>query len=280
MNSTKISDSSKSGDDFQQLLVNIICGVYGIISMGFFSNVAVAVVVGNILIRLGRQLPNRHMLVYVLALCIVDALVLGTLPMLITQLYLQRWIFGQTLCTVFWTIESINKTLSTFILTCLSFDRYLAVRFPQRCLHIRTVRGALYILCCCVVFSSLLLMPVYLHAEITYVPVTDGENGNATVATCAFVGASSFLFTIFTLCYLVPFACMSCFYGSMLARLRHKSRKLGLRQGRVRRVTKKTLTLVVLYFIFWTPYWVRAVSLLFFAFLLCRFFAFFSCSFL
>lgn len=259
MNSTKFAESAKSGgggDDFQQLLVNIISAVYGIISLGFFSNVAVAVVVGNILIRLGRHLPNRHMLVYVLALCIVDALVLGTLPMLITQLYLQKWIFGQTLCTVFWTIESINKTLSTFILTCLSFDRYLAVRFPQRCLHIRTVRGALYILFSCIVFAALLLMPVYLHAEITYVNV--GEvNGTATmVATCAFVGQSSFLFTIFTLCYLVPFACMSCFYGSMLARLRHKSRKLGLRQGRVRRVTKKTLTLVILYFIFWTPFWV------------------------
>lgn len=242
----------ESGADLHTLLATIVSVVYGIISLGFFSNVIVAIIVGNILIRLGSTLPNRHMLVYVFVLCIVDALVLGTLPMLIVQIYLQKWIFGQTLCTIYWTVDSINKTLSTFILLCLSFDRYLAVRYPHRCTNFRTVKGALYILTACIIFAALLLMPVYLHAEITYVeidPVENGTENTTQVPTCAFTGQTSFISTIFVLCYFVPFACMTFFYGCMLVRLRNRSRKLGVRQGRIRRVTTKTLTLVISYFI-------------------------------
>lgn len=50
------------------------------------------------------------------------------IPLLVAQTVIGgRWIFGDAMCKLYYTVESINKVLSTFLLMAVSIDRYLVI---------------------------------------------------------------------------------------------------------------------------------------------------------
>lgn len=237
----------------------IVVGVYGCLTIGLLFNCSVIVTVLNVFRKLKRQRSNnKHTFVYILTLSFVDALVLMNLPFIITDL-MTGWVFGTVLCKIHSTLDSVNRVLSTFVLTALSFDRYLVVCYPQRFAVWRRVRVTVALLIACIVLAAVLLSPFYLFTEAKPVPV---PGRNISVVKCQYMlenssHARNHLYLIFGLGYCTPLILMTFFYSNIVIQMWKSSRRSG-RQKRsyTRKVTQRTSMLVVFYFCCWTPYWV------------------------
>ncbi|KIH61107.1 hypothetical protein ANCDUO_08628, partial [Ancylostoma duodenale] len=69
--------------------------------------------------------------VYIVALCAVDLLVTVSIPFSLSNTILNNWVFGEIGCKLHWAVELSNKMCSTFLLTALAFDRYMAICHPE-----------------------------------------------------------------------------------------------------------------------------------------------------
>lgn len=76
--------------------------------------------------------------IYIFNLALADTLVLLTLPFQGTDVLLGFWPFGNALCKTVIAIDYYNMFTSTFTLTAMSVDRYVAICHPIRALDVRT----------------------------------------------------------------------------------------------------------------------------------------------
>lgn len=209
--------------------------VYAILSFALFANLAVVFLVSQILLARNQGASpnngasfssnhNTHILIYILALSIVDSLVLINAAVVAITIFFQRWIFHRSLCTAYYAIDSVNKTLSTFILTCMSLDRFLAVVYPQKRFRVRSIKGTIVVLTLCLSFAFTLLLPVYVQTDIIQVSIADDRN--ETTPTCAFVGEADFAVALAIFGFFAPLILMSVFYASMLTSLNKRRKRL------------------------------------------------------
>lgn len=80
--------------------------------------------------------------IYIFNLALADSLVLVTLPFQGTDVFLGFWPFGNALCKTVISIDYYNMFTSTFTLTVMSIDRYVAVCHPVKALDMRTPHKA------------------------------------------------------------------------------------------------------------------------------------------
>ncbi|XP_044007240.1 QRFP-like peptide receptor [Aphidius gifuensis] len=68
---------------------------------------------------------------FVVNLSIADLLVsLICMPMAISQAVSIKWIYGETMCKLFYYLQGVAVAASVFTITAMSIDRYLAIRSP------------------------------------------------------------------------------------------------------------------------------------------------------
>ncbi|KAG7214309.1 hypothetical protein INR49_023168 [Caranx melampygus] len=80
--------------------------------------------------------------IYIFNLALADSLFLATLPFQGTDVFLGFWPFGNALCKAVVSIDYYNMFTSTFTLTVMSMDRYVAVCHPVKALDMRTPHKA------------------------------------------------------------------------------------------------------------------------------------------
>lgn len=235
-----------------------IITVYAVLSFGILFNCAVASTIVNIFVQLKGNLTNKHTFIYILALSIVDACVLSNVPVIILDILRNRWELGLVVCKIFWTMDSVNKVLSTFILTALSFDRYLAICKPTLMPQWKSVKCTITVLLLCLLFAAALLYPCYAKAEV--LPYNLPAYNLSTVK-CAINWRPSegrtFIHYIFALGYCIPLSLMTFFHCCIMHRIwRNEQRMRNVRKSTTaRQVAVRTTFLVVFYFSCWTPYW-------------------------
>ncbi|KAH7709910.1 Protein NPR-32 [Aphelenchoides avenae] len=267
----------------------LFCIAYGMLFvLGTIGNGAVIIMIGNIMSSLTRKRPKsgrrlsvsstRHVFIYVLGLSIVDLLVILHLPFLIFEMVEGQWIFGTFMCKLYWYGESVNKLLSSFLMTVLSWDRYLAVCSPLKSFKTRTNSVAITVLVCCSVLATLLLYPVLSESTVTKVNRLTGERlmeetaelaesdlHGLTISKCIFdTTSAAFMLYTFAFGYVVPALLITFFYMRVILRLRKNA--INIRKhsdgesssgstARFHKVTQRVVAVVLFYFFCWTPYW-------------------------
>ncbi|WKY06692.1 hypothetical protein Q1695_006684 [Nippostrongylus brasiliensis] len=259
--------------------------------VGTIGNMFVIVMIMNVLTSMRRtsvrgkrmSLSNtNHVFIYVLGLSFVDLVVILHLPFLVVDLLKGQWLFGTAMCKLYWFGESISKLLSSFIMTVLSWDRYLAVCSPVKSMRIRSNCVAVLVLLTCSLLAVILLLPVLIQSSVFRINkmsmMSLSENSEelrlsdlqgTTISKCVFDSDAMFTLYTFMIGFALPAVLITLFYSRVIYKVQKTTQNMhGTRvaqqgnQGkrdpaslRVQQVTKRIVAVILFYFLCWTPQW-------------------------
>ncbi|XP_060931110.1 nociceptin receptor isoform X2 [Limanda limanda] len=192
--------------------------------------------------------------IYIFNLALADSLFLATLPFQGTDVFLGFWPFGNTLCKVVVSIDYYNMFTSTFTLTVMSMDRYVAVCHPVKALDMRTPHKAKVVNICVWVLASAFGIPAMVLGNI--------EEDSGLTVECIMVLPEPrshwdqvFGTCVFFFSFLIPVAIISFCYSLMVKRLRSVRILSGSKEKdrNLRRITRMVLVVVAAFVVCWTP---------------------------
>uniref|UniRef100_A0A7E4V1B5 G_PROTEIN_RECEP_F1_2 domain-containing protein n=1 Tax=Panagrellus redivivus TaxID=6233 RepID=A0A7E4V1B5_PANRE len=265
----------------------LFCIIYAILFvLGTIGNGVVIVMICNVMLSINRNYGSvrqrvsasatKHVFIYVLGLSIVDLMVILHLPFLVFEMVEGQWKFGTLMCKLYWYGESVNKLLSSFLMTVLSWDRYLAVCSPITSLRVRQNSVAIGVLLSCSFIATLLLSPVLKESTVLKVNKLTGERlsdadiemygpdiHEIVISKCIFDTTTPvFMCYTFIVGYLVPAMLISYFYFRVIRTLQLNTANVikhchsqAPAQDRLQKVTQRIVAVVLFYFFCWTPYW-------------------------
>uniref|UniRef100_A0A8C6SY43 Melanin-concentrating hormone receptor 1 n=1 Tax=Neogobius melanostomus TaxID=47308 RepID=A0A8C6SY43_9GOBI len=218
--SNEYTNSSTTGEyHHSSAILPVIFGI--ICFLGIMGNyIVIYTIMKKTKCRAKLTVPD----IFILNLSIVDLLFLLGMPFLIHQLLGNgTWHFGGAMCTVITALDSNSQIVSTYILTAMTFDRYLATVHPIRFNYVRTQ---------CV---ATLVMYWY--------PVND-----------------TYWFTLyqFFLAFAIPLAIICVVFFKILQHMSTSVAPLPPRSLRVRnrKVTRMAVAICLAFFICWAPYYI------------------------
>lgn len=104
--------------------------------------------------------------IYILNLALADELYILGIPFLGTNSVLSYWPYGDFFCKVCITADAMSQFASTYCLTVMSIDRYLAVVHPIRSAKWRKPKVAKFFSALVWVVSFLIVLPVTIYSGI------------------------------------------------------------------------------------------------------------------
>nr|XP_014350164.1 PREDICTED: nociceptin receptor isoform X2 [Latimeria chalumnae] len=193
--------------------------------------------------------------IYIFNLALADAVVLITLPFQGTDTFLGFWPFGNVLCKIVVSIDYYNMFTSTFTLTMMSVDRYIAVCHPVKALDIRTPHKAKVVNICIWVLASAIGIPI-----MVIVSAEMENNGDAIECLVQIPHPRDYWDPIFGICiflfsFLLPILIITICYSLMIRRLKNVRVLSGSKEKdrNLRRITRMVLVVVAVFIICWTP---------------------------
>lgn len=195
--------------------------------------------------------------IFIFNLCIVDLLFLLGMPFLIHQLLGNgSWRFGATLCTVITAMDSNSQIVSTYILTAMTLDRYLATVHPIRFNYVRTPCVAALVIGLVWALSLLTIIPVWMYAGL--MPLPDGLVGCALLLPNPVTDTYWFTLYQFFLAFALPLAIICLVFFKILQHMSTSVAPLPPRSLRVRtrKVTRMAVAICLAFFICWAPYYI------------------------
>ncbi|KAL4655445.1 nociceptin receptor isoform X1 [Arapaima gigas] len=198
--------------------------------------------------------------IYIFNLALADSLVLATLPFQGTDVFLGFWPFGNILCKIVISIDYYNMFTSTFTLTMMSVDRYIAVCHPVKALDMRTPHKAKVINICIWILASAIGVPAMVVGDVEVeasgieciVVLPDPRSyWDLVFGTCVFLYS-----------FLIPVIIISICYSLMVKRLRSVRILSGSKEKdrNLRRITRMVLVVVVVFVVCWTPIQIMALA--------------------
>ncbi|XP_066510948.1 leukotriene B4 receptor 1-like [Hoplias malabaricus] len=175
---------------------------------------------GNLLVVwtvLKHVKQHSHTVLLVLHLAIADLLVLVTLPLWIYSLA-RSWVFGQFTCkAMVYLIYSCMYT-SVFLITIMSMERFMAVRFPFKMLQWKTSDIMYRILAVAWALAFLLGIPAFLARQLD-----ESEDGTQNCHSTEYssVAIEVFCMSLETLVgFVIPFFILAVCYCNVASQLR------------------------------------------------------------
>ncbi|KAJ8408591.1 hypothetical protein AAFF_G00252260 [Aldrovandia affinis] len=217
---------------------------------------------GVVILTVWRSKSKRRAAdVYIGNLALADLTFVVTLPLWAVYTALgYHWPFGAALCKISSYVVLVNMYASVFCLTCLSFDRYLAIVHSLSGGRLRSRGTMLTSLAAIWALSGLLAVPTLLFRSTVH-----DELNNRTACAMDFglvapspqqewLWIAGLSLSSSILGFLLPFLAMTifyCFIGSTVTRHFNTVRK---EDQKKRRLLKIITTLVVVFAICWTPF--------------------------
>ncbi|XP_077595530.1 somatostatin receptor type 2-like [Stigmatopora nigra] len=195
--------------------------------------------------------------IYILNLAVADVLCMMSLPFIALQLALVHWPFGEALCRVIMTVDSLNQFTSIFCLTVMSMDRYLAVVHPIKSTKWRKPRTAKLINLAVWGVSTLVILPTMIFSGLNKVPV------------CGIVWPepqdvyyTAFIFYTFLVGFFLPLAVICLCYLLIIVKVKSSGMRVGSakRKRSERKVTRMVSIVVAVFVLCWLPFYVFNVT--------------------
>uniref|UniRef100_A0A8D3ECR3 Somatostatin receptor type 2 n=1 Tax=Scophthalmus maximus TaxID=52904 RepID=A0A8D3ECR3_SCOMX len=195
--------------------------------------------------------------IYILNLAVADVLCMMSLPFIAMQLALVHWPFGQSLCRVIMTVDSLNQFTSIFCLMLMSIDRYLAVVHPIKSTKWRKPRVAKLINLTVWVVSLLVILPTMIFSGLDKVPV------------CGIVWPepqdvyyTAFIFYTFFIGFFLPLAVICMCYLLIIVKVKSSGMRVGStkRKRSERKVTRMVSIVVAVFVLCWLPFYAFNVT--------------------
>nr|XP_029539935.1 melanin-concentrating hormone receptor 1-like [Oncorhynchus nerka] len=233
----------------------ILPTIFGIICfLGIIGNcMVIYTILKKTKCRAKQTVPD----IFILNLSIVDLLFLVGMPFLIHQLMGNgSWCFGATMCTVITALDSNSQIVSTYILTVMTLDRYLATVHPIRFNYVRTPCVATVVIVLVWTLSLLTIIPVWMYAGLMPLP--------GDLVGCALLlpdpSTNIYWFTLyqFVLAFALPLLIICVVFFKILKHMTTSVAPLPPRSLRVRtkKVTRTAVAICLAFFICWAPYYI------------------------
>ena len=214
---------------------------------------------------------------YLINLAIADFLLLFFIIFLIPTVIMERWIFGLILCKIYFSLTYMCQLNAAFIICILSFDRWLAVRFPLKVKNYRNLFITKIIIFLSWTISAILSIPVIMFTKINSHDLTSNETSSSQNLFCqididnnitnhsflptGFSPLKAFQFYWLTINFILPVSFIVIFYLQVLRllKLNSKNSRLNQSMNKIRvykKITIMCLAIIGCYVICWTPYWI------------------------
>uniref|UniRef100_A0A6J0U7Y7 Melanin-concentrating hormone receptor 1 n=1 Tax=Pogona vitticeps TaxID=103695 RepID=A0A6J0U7Y7_9SAUR len=194
--------------------------------------------------------------IFIVNLSMVDLLFLLGMPFLIHQLLGNRaWQFGETMCTIITALDANSQFTSTYILTAMSIDRYLATVYPFTSARFRKPPVAVFTICALWGLSFLSITPVWMYAQL--IPLPGGLLGCGIRLPDPQRDIYWYTLYQFFLAFAIPFTLITVAYRRILLRMARSSQALTGQQCnsfRTKKVTRVAIAICLAFFICWAPF--------------------------
>ncbi|XP_071966487.1 C-X-C chemokine receptor type 3 isoform X2 [Engystomops pustulosus] len=217
----------------------------------FYSILFVAGMLGNglvVLVMLTNKQKMQSTDVFIFHLALADMLLVSTLPFWAAQETF-GWVFGEALCKIVASLFKINFYAGTFLLACISIDRYLSIVYAVQ-IYKKNKKNNIH-WSCFVVWTVCILMCI---PDAMYYSVTFESRIN--MSTCdplypegqskSWKVTTTLLFQIFI--FLLPLIFMVFCYSHIIITL---LKSQGFKKQRAMRLI---IAVVVAFFLCWSPY--------------------------
>lgn len=190
--------------------------------------------------------------IYILNLALADELYILGIPFLGTNSVLSYWPYGDFFCKVCITADAMSQFASTYCLTVMSIDRYLAVVHPIRSAKWRKPKVAKFFSALVWVVSFLIVLPVTIYSGVQ----EDFKTCNITWPEPQDLWSLAFILYTAILSFFGPLVVICLCYLLIVIRVRSVSVRVGLTKRRrsERRVTLMVVTIVLVFILCWLPF--------------------------
>ncbi|KAL3054225.1 hypothetical protein OYC64_006533 [Pagothenia borchgrevinki] len=227
--------------------------------LGLFGN-------GVVIFTVWRAQGKRRIAdVYIGNLALADLTFVVTLPLWAVHTAMgYHWPFGVALCKISSYVALLNMYASVFCLTCMSFDRYLAIVHSLSSTQLRTRGHTRACLTAIWLLSGLVAAPTLIFRTTNYDPTS-----NRTPCTMDFslvmdqekLWIAGLSISSSALGFLLPFLAMMVCYGFIGCTVIRHVNTLRKEDQRKRRLLNIITTLVVVFAACWMPFHIVKMAL-------------------